>query len=63
MIDLQLVPVDDELATLGRCWRCKQDFEADDYYCQVSGEDDPPSQVWITCTGCAGQLYLETHPA
>ena len=63
MIDLRLVPVDDELAVLARCWRCKQDFEQDEYYCQVTLADDPPSQVWVTCTGCAGLMYLELDSA
>lgn len=58
-----VVPMDDELAKLGRCWLCKQPFETDDFYCQLT----PPCveggtlMVWVTCLGCAAQLACSTQ--
>lgn len=50
-----VVPMDDELARLGRCWACKQHFEGEEFYCQVT-PIATAVEVWVTCIGCAAQL-------
>jgi hypothetical protein len=54
---IQTCVVDDELAALGVCCNCKQPFEDDEFYCQVSNRDVLPNgMVWLTCIGCAALL-------
>lgn len=52
--------MDTMLATLGRCWICKQDFEGEDYYFQV-GASHPEAPAMCTCLGCACLIYCTTH--
>ncbi len=53
-----MVPIDAELAAHGVCSNCKQAFEDDQFYCQVSftGSTADPFVYMVICIGCAAQL-------
>lgn len=57
-----VVPMHNELARVGRCWLCKQPFETDEFYCQLTlRAEDATVRVFITCLGCAAQLACSTQ--
>lgn len=53
MIDLTLVPVDDELARIGRCWRCGRAFDEELYYCKAD--------TWVTCLDCVCTMAVSEN--
>jgi hypothetical protein len=53
-----MVPMDDDLAAMGVCCHCHQDFDGDEFYCQVATDNliTETTVVWLVCVGCAAQL-------
>lgn len=53
-----MVPMDDDLAAMGVCSSCHQDFDGDEFYCQVALDDLSTDTVivWLTCIGCSALL-------